>query len=149
MLGLRSEAWHAIEQASFLISGLLFWWPVVQPFVRPWPGASHRPQWSIILYLFLATLPCDILSAFLVFCDRVVYPVYSSSPRPLGFSALADQQCAGALMWTCVTVVYFVAGTILTARLLSPEVSRYSRVVRSDSLLSASTQTTRSSLEVI
>ena len=157
MLGLRSEAWHAIEQSSFLISGLLFWWPVVQPLVQRWPEASHRsehssehrPQWSIIVYLFLATLPCDILSAFLVFCDRVVYPVYSSSPRPLGFSALADQQCAGALMWTCVTVVYFVAGTILTARLLSPEVSRYGRVVRSDSLLSASTQTTRSSLEVI
>jgi putative membrane protein len=145
MLGLRSEAWHAIEQASFLTSGLLFWWPVVQP----WPRASHRSEWSILLYLFLATLPCDILSGFLVFCDRVVYPVYFSSPRPLGFSALEDQQCAGALMWTCVTVVYFIAGTILAARLLSPEVSRHNWVMRSDSPLIASTQTTRSNLEVI
>jgi putative membrane protein len=145
MLGLRSEAWHAIEQASFLTSGLLFWWPVVQS----WPRASHRSEWSMLLYLFLATLPCDILSGFLVFCDRVVYPVYFSSPRTLGFSALEDQQCAAALMWTCVTVVYFIAGTILTARLLSPEVSRHNWVVRSDSPLSASTQTTRSSLEVI
>jgi cytochrome c oxidase assembly factor CtaG len=149
MLGLRSEAWHAIEQASFLISGLLFWWPVVRPLVQPWPGASHRSEWSILLYLFLATLPCDILSGFLVFCDRVVYPVYFSSPRLLGLSALEDQQCAGALMWTCVTVVYFIAATILTTRLLSPEVSRHNWVVRSDSPLSASTQTTRSSLEVI
>ena len=31
MLGMRSEMWHAIEQASFLVSGLLFWWPVIQP----------------------------------------------------------------------------------------------------------------------
>lgn len=145
MLGLRSEAWHAIEQASFLISGLLFWWPVVQP----WPRASHRSQWSILLYLFLATLPCDILSAFLVFCDRVVYPVYFSSPRLPGFSVLGDQQCAGALMWTCVTVVYFIAGTILTTRLLSPEDPRHNWVVTSDSPLSASTQTTRSSLGAI
>jgi len=145
MLGLRSEAWHAIEQASFLTSGLLFWWPVVQP----WPRASHWSEWSILLYLFLATLPCDILSGFLVFCDRVVYPVYFSSPRPLGLSALEDQQCAGALMWTCVTVVYFIAGTILTARLLSPEVSRHNWVVRSDAPLRASTQTARPSLEVI
>ena len=38
----------------------------------------ERPEWSILLYLFLATLPCDILSGFLVFCDRVVYPVYFS-----------------------------------------------------------------------
>jgi len=75
----------------------------------------------MILYLFLATLPCDILSGFLVFCDRVVYPTYFSSSHLLGFSPLIDQQCAAALMWTCVTLVYFVAGAVLTMRLLSPQ----------------------------
>jgi cytochrome c oxidase assembly factor CtaG len=72
------------------------------------------------LYLFLATLPCDILSGFLVFCDRVVYPEFLSSARSFGLSALEDQQCAGALMWTCVTIVYVIAGSVFTARLLSP-----------------------------
>ena len=115
MLGLRSEMWHGIEQASFLATGLLFWWPVVQP----WRSASKWPESSLLVYLFLATLPCDILSAFLVFCERVVYPVYFSSSQPFGLSALEDQQCAGALMWTCVTVVYLIAGAIVTARLLS------------------------------
>jgi cytochrome c oxidase assembly factor CtaG len=107
-LGLQSEAWHVSEQASFLGTGLLFWWPV-----------ARWPEWSILLYLFLATLPCDILSGLLVFCDRVVYPAYLSSSRPFGLSALEDQQCAGALMWTCVTIIYLVAGTIFTTRLLS------------------------------
>jgi Cytochrome c oxidase caa3 assembly factor (Caa3_CtaG) len=65
-------------------------------------------------------LPCDILSGFLVFCDRVVYPMFLSSPQSFGLSALEDQQCAGALMWTCVTVVYLTAGAIFAARLLSP-----------------------------
>jgi putative membrane protein len=116
MLALQSEYWHGIEQFSFLITGLLFWWPVVQPV----PGNSKWPESSILLYLFLATLPCDILSGFLVFCDRVVYPVYFSAPRSFGFSALEDQQCAGALMWTCVTIVFVIAGAIFTARLLSP-----------------------------
>jgi putative membrane protein len=115
-LGMQSEVWHAIEQASFLAAGLLFWWPVVQP----WPSVS-MPDWSIIVYLFLATLPCDILSGFLVFCDRVVYSAYSSSPQPFGFSALGDQECAGALMWTCVTIVYLVAGSIISTQLLSPQ----------------------------
>ena len=115
-LGLQSEMWHGIEQASFLATGLLFWWPVVQPL----PNRLKWPESSILLYLFLATLPCDILSGFLVFCDRVVYPVYLSSPHSFGLSALEDQQCAGALMWTCVTVVYLIAGTIFAARLLSP-----------------------------
>lgn len=116
VLGLQSPAWHFVEQSSFLATGLLFWWPVVQP----WPSA-FRPDLSIILYLFFATLPCDILSGFLVFCDRVVYPTYFSASHLFGFSALADQQCAAALMWTCVTVVYLVAGTILTMQLLSPQ----------------------------
>ena len=116
MLGLRSQMWHSVEQLCFLASGLLFWWPVV----RSSASTSRSPEWLILLYLFLATLPCDILSGFLVFCDRVVYPVFLSYPRAFGLSALEDQQCAGALMWTCVTVVYLVAGTVFTARLLSP-----------------------------
>src|SRR4029077_20523826 len=109
-----------IEQVSFLATGLLFWWPVVQQL----PTSSKWPEWSILLYLFLATLPCDILSGFLVFCDRVVYPVYFSSSQPFDLSVLEDQQCAGALMWTCVTIVYLIAGTIVTARLLSPRDSQ-------------------------
>jgi putative membrane protein len=116
MLGLRSPMWHGAEQASFLAAGLLFWLPVVRPLQKSWKW----PESSILLYLFLATLPCDILSGFLVFCDRVVYPVFLSSPHSFGLSALEDQQCAGALMWTCVTVVYLIAGTVFTARLLSP-----------------------------
>src|SRR5215831_6418487 len=118
-LGMQSKAWHTIEHASFLGTGFLFWWPVV----RPWPGTSRRPDWSIILYLFLATLPCDILSGFLVFSERVAYPVYLSTPGQSSITVLADQQCAGALMWTCVTIVYLVAGVICSTRLLSPQSS--------------------------
>jgi putative membrane protein len=114
-LGMQSTGWHLFEHLSFLVTGLLFWWPVVQP-----SAGSSRQDLSMILYLFFATLPCDILSGFLVFSDRVAYPMYFSSSHLLGFSPLVDQQCAAALMWTCVTVVYFVAGGILTMRLLSP-----------------------------
>ena len=116
-LGLQSQTWHGIEQASFLVTGLLFWWPVIQP----QPSVSKWPESSMLLYLFLATLPCDILSGFLVFCDRVVYPVFLSSLQSFGLSALEDQQFAGALMWTCVTVVYVVAAAIVAARLFSPQ----------------------------
>jgi putative membrane protein len=119
-LALQSGAWHLFEQATFLAAGLLFWWPVVQP----WPNDATEPRWSILLYLFLATLPCDILSAFLVFSERVAYPVYVSASRQSGLSALADQQCAGALMWTCITIVYLVPAAILSARLLAPRDSR-------------------------
>jgi cytochrome c oxidase assembly factor CtaG len=115
-LCVQSEIWHTVEQITFLGAGLLFWWPVIQP----WPSVSTGPRWWILLYLFLATLPCDILSGFLVFSDRVAYPVYLSAPRMFGFSVLEDQQCAAALMWTCVTLVYLVAAAVVSTRLLAP-----------------------------
>jgi cytochrome c oxidase assembly factor CtaG len=115
-LALQSDAWHMAEMSSFLAAGFLFWWPVIQP----WPSVSIGPQWSTLLYLFLATLPCDALSGFLVFSERVAYPAYLSMPRHFGFSVLEDQQCAAALMWTIVTVIYLVPAAILSTRLLSP-----------------------------
>src|SRR4030095_15572638 len=105
---------HHVERATFLTAGLLFWWPVIPS----WPSVQH-PRWSIVLYLFLATLPCDGLSAFLAFCGRVVYSSYLNAPRLFSLSPLQDQQCAGALMWTCVTIVYLIPATLLTIRLLS------------------------------
>jgi len=114
-LSVHSNAWHAIEHGSFLAGGLLFWWPVVQP----WPSSSTERPWSIVLYLFLATLPCDALSGFLVFSERIAYPMYLSAPRHASVSVLDDQQRAGALMWTAVTIIYLVAGVIVAMRSLS------------------------------
>jgi len=116
MLGLQSEKWHGIEHASFFAAGLLFWWPVVQP----WPSLASWPRWSVPLYLFLATLPCDALSAFLTFCNRVVYPHYLSAHRLFDISPLGDQESAGALMWVCVTFAYLVPAAVVTVQMLSP-----------------------------
>ena len=114
-LGLRSDYWHAAEHTSFLASGLMFWWPVVQP----WPSTAKWSRWSVPLYLFAATLPCDGLSAFLAFSDRVVYPAYLSAPVHFGVSALQDQERAGALMWLCVTFAYAIPAAAATIKLLS------------------------------
>ncbi|MCU1334947.1 MAG: 4Fe-4S ferredoxin, iron-sulfur binding domain protein [Bryobacterales bacterium] len=115
-LGMKSEGWHEFQHASFFAAGLLFWWPVVQP----WPSLERWPGWSIPLYLFLATLPCDALSAFLTFCDRVVYPHYLTPHRLFDISPLGDQEAAGALMWVCVTFAYLVPAAVVTIQMLSP-----------------------------
>jgi putative membrane protein len=120
-LGMESPVWHAIMEASFLVTGLFFWWPVFQP----WPS-QQKSGWLIIVYLFLATLPCDILSGFLVFCERVVYPAYQRSSQLFGLSPLQDQQLAGALMWTVVTLIYFIVGGCISVQLLSPHASQES-----------------------
>lgn len=129
-LGLHSVAWHEIQHASFLLAGFLFWWPVIQP----WPSVSHSSKWFVPLYLFLATLPCDALSAFLTFCDRVVYPSYLSAGHPFGMSALQDQEWAGVLMWVWVTFIYTVPAMVLTVRILSPAAARDSQAVGNELL---------------
>jgi putative membrane protein len=119
-LAMRSNVWHEFEYACFFGTGLLFWWPVIQP----WPNVARSPQWSTVLYLFFATFPCDLLSAFLTFCDRVVYPCYLSEDRHSVISPLQDQEYAGALMWVCVTFVYLVPAVVITTQLLSSPSSR-------------------------
>jgi putative membrane protein len=116
-VGLQSEGWHTIEHASFFAAGLLFWWPVVQP----WPSLANWPRWGIPLYLFLAALPCDALSAFLTFCNRVVYANYLSAHRLFDISPLGDQECAGALMWVWVTFAYLAPAAVVTIQMLSPQ----------------------------
>jgi putative membrane protein len=142
-LGMHSEIWHAVEQASFLAAGFLFWWPVVQA----WPRVATESQWSTLVYLFLATLPCDFLSGFLVFSDRVAYPFYFSVPQHFGFSVLEDQQCAAALMWTCVTLVYLVPAAIISTRLLSPRSLRRGDLALSE--LQAASQSDSQRLEAV
>jgi cytochrome c oxidase assembly factor CtaG len=117
-LALGSHAWHHVEQLTFLLAGLLFWWPVVQP----WPSSASPQQWVVPLYLFLATLPCDILSAFLVFCGRVVYPSYLAAPQVFQLSPMQDQEFAGALMWVSVTLIYATPAAVIMLRNLSPKV---------------------------
>jgi putative membrane protein len=114
--GMRSQSVHILEDATFLMAGLLFWWPIPQSS----PNAPRSPRWWMALYLFLATLPCDILSAFLVFCNRLVYPIYLSTPRLLSLSPLQDQECAGALMWVWVTFAYLIPAVVITIKILSP-----------------------------
>jgi putative membrane protein len=131
-LSVRSRWWHDVQAASFFATGMLFWLPVVR-----WrSGVMDGSRWLIPVYLFAATLPCDALSAFLVFCDRVVYPSYLSAAPLVSVSPLHDQECAGALMWVSVTLIYLLPAVVITIELLSPP--------RTDAIITAPAAVARS-----
>jgi putative membrane protein len=115
-LALRSPGWHDVEHACFFVTSVLFWWPVIQP----WPSRPQWPQWTIPLYLLLGDFVNSALSAFLAFCDRVLYPTYLAVPRLFGISALNDQVAAGAIMWVIGSFAFVVPAVVITVRLLSP-----------------------------
>jgi cytochrome c oxidase assembly factor CtaG/ferredoxin len=114
-LALRSPTWHRVEHLSFLTTALLFWWPIIQP--HPW--AARAPRWVIIPYLFLADFQNTALSAFLIFCERVLYPTYETVPRITGLTPLEDQAAAGALMWVASSVFFLVPVGLITIEVLS------------------------------
>ena len=72
LLGMQSHGWRAIQQASFVAAGVCFL------VARHSAAAGISGPCGLVRtrYLFAATLPCDALSGFLVFCDRVVYSSY-------------------------------------------------------------------------
>ncbi|HTV81845.1 MAG TPA: cytochrome c oxidase assembly protein [Acidobacteriaceae bacterium] len=128
-LALSSETIHEYgEHASFFLTSLMLWWPVI----APWPfrhgkvsaaastlgGEAHR--WVLIPYLMLADVANTAVSAFLCFSGRVLYPSYALQPRLFGLSALTDQIAAGAFMWVMGSMAFLIPGMILTVQLLSP-----------------------------
>lgn len=114
-LALRSPAWHQTEHACFLVASLIFWWPVVQP----WPSRSSWPRWAMVPYLLIADLQNTVLSAILVFSDRILYPSYSAVPRLFRFSALEDQVAAGSIMWVVGSLAFIVPAIVIAVQCLS------------------------------
>ena len=113
-LALGSEFWHDSQHLCFLGTGLLFWWPVVQP----WPSRLRWPRWAMIPYLLFADIQNTALSAFLIFSERVLYPTYATVPRLWDISALDDQAAAGAIMWVPGSVFFLIPVVMLSIRLL-------------------------------
>ena len=116
-LALGSPGWHQVEHLSFLFTGLLFWWPVIQP----WPSRPVWPRWAMIPYLLVADLQNTVLAAFLSFYDRVLYPGYERAPRLWGSSPLADQGLAGTIMWVPGSMMFLVPAAFIAIRFLLPK----------------------------
>ncbi len=114
-LALASGSWHEVEHACFFLASLIFWWPVVQP----WPSRAQAPRWAVVPYLFVGDLQNTILSAILVFSDRVLYPSYAKMPRLFGLSAMQDQAASGAIMWVMGSLAFLVPAMLIAVHCLS------------------------------
>jgi len=99
---LASEALHIFQHLSFLVTGMIFWWPVLGPLEE-----RHLPPLAGVSYLFSACLCCSLLGAFLTFGPVGLYPAYLNPPaRIWGLDPRSDQQLGGMLMWVPGCFVY-------------------------------------------
>jgi putative membrane protein len=116
---LANDGLHIVQHLSFLITGTIFWWPILAPL-----ESRRLPALSAIAYLFSACVCCSLLGAFLTFAPAGLYPAYlNPRARLWGLDPASDQQLGGMLMWVPGCFVY-LAGILWTVkRWYSQEVS--------------------------
>ena len=59
---LANDGLHIFQHLSFLVTGMIFWWPIVGPLQD-----RHLPALAAVSYLFSACVCCSLLGAFLTF----------------------------------------------------------------------------------
>lgn len=97
---------HALEHMGFLLTAILFWWPVFGPAPDVLPRLTRANQ---VLYLAVSCQPNVILGAVLVFGPQAYYAVYGGANRLMpDLSPLVDQQIGGSIMWVPGNLLYLV-----------------------------------------
>jgi putative membrane protein len=106
---LRNGPVHVAEHLTFLLAGVLFWWPILAP-------SARRRGLSVIgkiAYLGFAGVPPTILGLAFILSRSVLYPFYAAAPRVTPLSPLDDQVAAGLVMFGLGNLIYFVAIAII------------------------------------
>lgn len=112
-LSLSSEFWHSVQHASFVLVGVMLWWPVMSK-VPEWPRLTTPPLQA--LYLFLQCIPTGAIGALLTYAGPL-YPHYAeASVRPWGIDLRTDQELAGLLMWVGMNTVLLIVITVIFLR---------------------------------
>jgi cytochrome c oxidase assembly factor CtaG len=108
---LENQTIHILEHLTFIVFGLLYWWPIFSPS----KDLPRLPFGGQILYLFVSGMPSVLLGAGLTFSPPLYAP-YIAAPRIWGISAATDQQLGGLIMWVPVSIFYIVIMSVLFIR---------------------------------
>ena len=92
---LHSASLHDLQMLTFLVAGVLTWWPLLTP-----ADGHHRLAHPMqILYLAAESLPLDVFGIFTLFAAGPFYQTYANAPRVIGWlSVIADQQVGGGIL---------------------------------------------------
>lgn len=108
---LANDTLHIFQHLSFLITGTIFWWPILSPLED-----RHLQPLAAVSYLFSACVCCSLLGAFLTFEPIGLYPAYLNPPAQIwGLDPKSDQRLGGLLMWVPGCFVYLsgILSTVL------------------------------------
>jgi cytochrome c oxidase assembly factor CtaG len=108
---------HITMHVAFMATGLLFWWPVINPL----PGLARYGDGARLLYLFATGMPMALLAMLFFASGSVIYDYYETAQPLWGISPINDQQIAGLIMGALGEAASFAAITLLFFRFLDRE----------------------------
>jgi putative membrane protein len=112
---LRHELLLHLEHATYFLSGVLLWWPVLHDSPRRIPPGAKAA------YLFAAFLFASPLGLLLALLPTAVYDFYVEAPRIWGLTPLEDQQIAGLVMAVSEAIVFFAVFAVYFLRFMAEE----------------------------
>jgi putative membrane protein len=104
-LMMRDHDVHVVTHILFMVAAVIMWWPVMSPV----PEVPPLPLGPRMLYLFLVSIPMQLVAAIITLADSVLYGWYAEAPRTWGLSPLDDQKVGGLLMWIPGNLYMFLA----------------------------------------
>jgi cytochrome c oxidase assembly factor CtaG len=117
---LRHRLLLDLEHASYLFTGFLLWWPVLQ-------AAPHALRAGAkAAYLFAAFVLASPLGLVLALLPNPIYGFYEGAPRLWGIGPLTDQQIAGVVMAVSEAIVFFAVFAFFFVRFMAEEEEGYS-----------------------
>jgi putative membrane protein len=114
---MRDHEVHIATHLLFIAAAVIMWWPVMSPL----PEVPPLPLAGRMLYLFLVSIPMQLVAAIITFADTPLYEWYVHAPRTWGLSPLADQKYGGLLMWVPGNLWLFGAIAIIFFRWAAEE----------------------------
>jgi putative membrane protein len=115
---LRSDWIHAAQHTTFLVTAVMFWWPVL----NRTPALGYG---GALVYVFTTILHTSVLGALLTFAPRPWYSSYILTAPAWHLSALEDQQIGGLIMWIPAGTLLLIIALMLLVKWMNESQTRW------------------------
>jgi putative membrane protein len=115
---LRSDWIHAAQHTSFLLTALLFWWPLAD-------RSSTMGYGGGLAYVFTTALHTSVLGGLLTFAPRAWYSSYLATAPAWHLTALEDQQIGGLIMWIPAGTLLLIVSLVLLVKWMQESQHRW------------------------
>lgn len=105
---LENGAVHTLEHFCFLLTALMFWTLVLEPF-----GRRRLSYGQTILFVATLGVQNGLLGALLTFAGHPFYRAHFTTTAAWGLTPLEDQQLAGLIMWMPASLIHLGALVVL------------------------------------